>query len=83
MFDRHYIEWNQKRIQTIITFFGGASYFQGKTILDCAGGHGDIGAAERAHILCLLAQNLRFDTCQVVFRQLCNLLEEFAAAIVV
>ncbi len=44
MFDGIYIEWNHKKIKSIIDHFG-YKYFYFKKILDLGCGHGDIGAA--------------------------------------
>ena len=44
MFDRHYIDWNFKRIKKIVDHFGHAA-FMDKTVLDLGCGHSDIGGA--------------------------------------
>jgi SAM-dependent methyltransferase len=44
MFDRHYIDWNFKRIKAIIDHFGHTA-FTDKTVLDLGCGHSDIGGA--------------------------------------
>lgn len=44
MFDRHYVDWNFKRIKKIIDHFG-HNAFADKTVLDLGCGHSDIGGA--------------------------------------
>jgi SAM-dependent methyltransferase len=43
-FDKHYVDWNYKRIKKIISHFGHEAFFD-KTVLDLGCGHADISGA--------------------------------------
>lgn len=44
LFQDHYVEWRQRRIDAIRAYYGDA-FFSGRTLLELGAGYGDIGAA--------------------------------------
>jgi hypothetical protein len=53
VFDGHYVDWRETRINKIISIFG-KEFFNGKTILELGAGHGHIGNYFRtlgAHVI--------------------------------
>jgi ubiquinone/menaquinone biosynthesis C-methylase UbiE len=54
MFDDHYVEWREKRINAIVDHYG-LDFLRGKTMLEVGCGYGDIGgffAAEEVEVTC-------------------------------